>query len=120
MLVWVLRANGMIFACLTILLVWTLLARGLVLPPRLYLVFSILGFLSWGVFAAASGSASLGPGGLLSFIWSLCFMLIPFILPVEAGILGWLGARSPWRWCFLAAGVLVELLPLAGIIRSRL
>jgi hypothetical protein len=70
-----------------------------------------MGFCGWLAFLLSSGGTSFDQPGTAAFIWQEWLTVAPFALPLEAGLLGWVGVRSLWRWCFLAAGLLLVVVP---------
>jgi hypothetical protein len=116
---YVLGPDSVIAAGLALLIISTRIARRLLLPRQVYVMGAVAGFLGWGAFLVTGCSESYSRS-LLTTIWILWIMLLP--LPLLAGLSGWLGARPPWRWVFLCAGVAAGLMPLVAVViawRSR-
>jgi len=111
MFIWVERADGVLAGVLALVLLTRFIGRWLILPRRLYLGGAVMGFCGWVAFVLSRGSTTYGRAGIVSVVWEQWVSAAPFILPLEGGLLGWLGARSFWRWCFLSAGVAMALLP---------
>jgi hypothetical protein len=99
---WVSRANGAIGLALTLLLLMTLIARRPALPTLVYVLSSLLGISAWIAFLFARVEVLYSPAGFLEpVVRALSMVLLPHVLLVEAGLLGWLGVLRPWRYCFL-------------------
>lgn len=109
MLIWVLSVNGVLAGILALLLLTRIVAGRLVLPRGAYLAGALLGFSGWVAFLLSGGSASFEGGGVAAAIWLHWLWVTPAVLPLEAGLLGWVGLRSSWRWCLLAAGLVLSL-----------
>ena len=114
---WVLGLDGIIAAGLALLIISTRIARRLLLPRQVYAMGAVAGFLGWGAILVTRGSV-LCTRSLLTTMWILWIMLLPLTLPLLAGLSGWLGARSPWRWVFLCAGAAAGLMPLAAVVMA--
>jgi hypothetical protein len=110
MLIWVLRGDGVLAAVTAFLLLARLATQRLLLPRGAYVLGAAIGFCGWLAFLFSRGVVSEQPG-TGPFIWQQLLIVAPFTLPLQAGLLGWVGVRSSWRWCFLAAGLLLVVIP---------
>jgi hypothetical protein len=112
MFVWVLRVHGfgVLSAVLGLAIVARLVDRRL-MPGRACLDGALVGFCGWAafIFFVRDGNRPLQAGSLTAIVWWWWVVLAPMIVPLEAGLLGWLGTQSIWRWFFLGAGVLLAL-----------
>ncbi len=109
MFIWVLRVHGFgLLSALLGLAVVTRLVDPRQAPARACLDGALTGFCGWVAFAFVSdGIRTLQAGSLMAIVWWWWVALAPLIVPLEAGLLGWLGTRSIWRWLFLGAGVVL-------------
>jgi hypothetical protein len=108
---WELGGVGVGTALLTVLLITRLLTGRLVLSRGANVVAAVAGLFAYVALAFSSGTATVESGGALAVIWDQWLGVAPIILPLVAGLLGWVALRSFWRWCFLVSGVGLLLLP---------
>jgi hypothetical protein len=111
MFIWELRGIGILTALLTALLILRLITGRLILPAWAYLVCSIAGFSAYLAFLLFSETATTGGGSITAATWEVWLLAAPIILPLVAGLVGWVAARSSWRRYFLAAGIGLLLFP---------
>jgi len=78
------------------LLLAALVFRRLVLPARVYLLAAVADFVGWAAFLFSSGEFLI-PRSMMSRLWFVWVPMMPFILPLGAVILGWVGMRKGWR-----------------------
>jgi len=100
--------DGLLVLLLGLPLVARLITPRLVLPPIVYRLGAVFAFCGWLIFCISSGSTSYSATGFWGFVHGLYEPLAPFLLPVEAGYLAWLGLRLSSRW------LLLELILAAG------
>jgi len=115
MLAWVEGVDSLIAAGLALLLISTRIARRLLLPRQVYVLGAVVAFLGWSAFLMTGGSESYA-SSLMTTIWLLWISLLPLTLPFVAGLSGWLGARSTWRWVFLSVAAAAELMLLVAYV----
>jgi len=109
--VWVLRVEGLAGAVFALMLAIRFITGRLVAPRIVYILGALMGFCGWAAYLASSGVVFFEQRGATGVIWQEWLALAPFALPLEGGLLGWVGVRSRWRWCFLAGGILLALVP---------
>lgn len=93
MFVWVLRVDTVLSLATVLLLLATLIIWRRVLPPSIYLLAAIADFIGWAAFLLSSGEFLI-PRSMMTHLWFVWVPMMPFILPIGAVILGWLGIRS--------------------------
>jgi hypothetical protein len=102
--------DGLLVLLLGSLLVARLITPRLALPAIVYRLGAAVALCGWLVFLGSGGSASYYGAGPFVFVRKFYVFFAPFLLPVEAGSLGWLGLGLSSRWLLLefilAAGFL--------------
>jgi hypothetical protein len=106
-----LEMTGALTALLLLLLIARLLTGQLILPAKAYVFLSSAGLTAYIVFLVAPGGHASFPMGGLAAVWVQWLVIAPKLLPLVSGLLGWVALRSFWRWCFLAVGIGLLLLP---------
>ena len=91
--VWVLRVDTVISLGTFFLLLATLVFWRRLLPAPVYLLVAIADFLGWVAFLFSFGDFVI-PRSMTTYLWFIWVPMMPFILPLGAVILGWLGIRS--------------------------
>ncbi len=105
---WILPLDGLVLMGLSVMILARFFRGVPVLRPKLYRIASLVGFFGWVCFLFSGGSYS-GPPGSLSSVIGIVVFLTAFLMPVEAGFVGWLGTTSRWRWSILLTGFLLAL-----------
>jgi hypothetical protein len=101
--------DGLLAFLLALPVVARLITPRLALPGILYRLGAALAFCGWLVFLASGGSTSYSGAGVVGVVHEWYVFFAPFLLPVEAGYLEWLGLGSSSRW------LLLELILAAGL-----
>ena len=101
---------GLLSALLGSAVLTRLVDRRLV-PGRACLAGSVIGFCGWVAFLLGYRRALPQPESLTATVWLWWCALAGRIVPLEAGLLGWLGTATLWRWFLLGAGAALGLLP---------
>jgi len=115
----VLVLNGMgILSALVVLAVVVRLVHRQLMPGSVCVAGAVVGICASAAYLfAAEGSTGFRTDSLAAKVWVDWVAFAPVLLPLEAGLLGWLGTASKWRWFFLGAGLLlIPLLYLAALI----
>ncbi len=118
-LIWVLRVNAVLADLLALLIIVRIVTQRLVFPRAVYIGSALLGFGGWVAYLFITGGTPLGREGQASLGWEQWLAVTPFILPLEAGFVGWLGIRSWWRWYMLGAGMVLSLAPFLVMLLLR-
>jgi hypothetical protein len=119
MFIGLLRISGLgILSAILALAVVTRFVRRRLMPGRACVAGAVMGFCGWVAFAVSPGSSwGIRNPSFAVTAWLDWVAFAPLIVPLLAGLLGWLGTASRWRWAFLGAGVALGVLPyLAAII----
>jgi hypothetical protein len=116
MLLRVYEIDGILVLLLALLLGARLISRHLVLPRIVYRLGGMMAFCAWLVFAASGGSASPSGQGLVVLVRDYYLFLAPFLLPLQAGYLAWLGTGSASRWLLLELIMAAALLPIVAAL----
>lgn len=113
MFIWVLRVHGMgLLSALLALAVVTRFVDRRLMPGGACMAGAVMGFCGWLVFVIGPGVTwSSQAESLTAIVWEDWVALASLIVPLEAGLLGWLGTASIWRWFFLGAGLVAALPP---------
>jgi hypothetical protein len=93
---WVLRVDTVLSLGTALLLLVTLVFWRPVLPALVYKLAAGADFLGWAAFFLLSGDFLI-PRSMMTNLWVVWVPMVPFILPLEAVILGWLGMCKPQR-----------------------
>lgn len=113
MFIWLLRISGLgILSAVLALAVVTRFACRRLMPGRACVVGAVMGFCGWVAFLVSpGGSWSIQNPSFAVNAWLDWLAFAPLIVPLLAGLLGWLGTASRWRWVLLGAGVVPGVLP---------
>jgi len=103
----------MVDASIAGLLIVLLISRwvGLLKFPRsAYILASVVGFAAWGQWFLSRYSVIVRSPTIEASVLEVALFLQP-LLPILAGLTGWVGVQSRWRWLFLASGVGLQMFP---------
>jgi len=98
------------------LAVLTRVASRRLMPGPACLAGALAGFSGWAAFLLGYHRALPRPESLTAALWLWWCVLGSSVVPLEAGLLGWLGTRSRWRWFLLGTGLLLALVSNLGAI----
>ncbi len=114
-----LNGIGILSALLALAILIRLVNRRL-MPARACLAGAALGFWGWLAFVVIpKGQLSSADQSVAAEVWLFWAAMSPLVVPLEAGVLGWMGSASLRRWFFLAAGVALAVSPyLLAILRA--
>jgi hypothetical protein len=112
MLTWVWGIESVIAVGVILLISSTRIAKRRP-PSRIYFLGAVAGLLAWGCSIVNQGSEHYNDSPLTT-IWTVWTALLPLTLPILAGLSGWIGARPPWRWIWLSAGIVAAIGSLLG------
>ena len=108
---------GILSALLTLAILIRLVNRRL-MPARACLAGAALGFWGWLAFFVSRGQWGSRDYSVAAQFWRFWVAMAPMVVPLESGLLGWMGVASLRRWLFLAAGIALVFLPyLLAILR---
>jgi hypothetical protein len=101
-----LNGIGILSALLGLAIVIRLVSRRL-MPARACLAGAALGFGGWLAYVVSKGKWGSADRSVAAVVWLFWAAMAPLVVPLEAGVLGWMGAGPIRRWFFLAAGVVL-------------
>jgi hypothetical protein len=104
--------GGLLALLLALPLAGRLFRPRLVLPGVIYRLGAALAFCWWLLFLESGGTASFYRTGFFVFVRELYLFVAPFLLPVEAGYLAWLGLGLSSRWLLLELILAAALSPI--------
>jgi hypothetical protein len=105
-----------VLSALLLVAILTRLVDRRVVPGRACLAGSVIGFCGWVAFLLGYRRPWPVPESLTATVWLCWCALAVSIIPLEAGLLGWFGTSSRWRWFVLGTGVALALLSNLGAI----
>jgi hypothetical protein len=84
-------------------------------PRSAYILASVVGFAAWGEWLLLSYGAMVRSPTIVASMLNVALFL-PFLLPILAGLAGWVGVQSRWRWLFLASGLGLQTFPFVAFV----
>ncbi len=106
---------GLLSALLALAVLTRLVKRRAARGPA-WLAGAVIGFCGWAAFLLGYRRPMPRPGSLAATVWLWWCALAATAIPLEAGLLGWLGTRSRWRWFLLGTGLVLALVSSLGVI----